>query len=74
MEVPARGVLNLNVPNVPLDEVRGVRGARLAPFAEEWRATAPPGEARLEFVGHDGEPHPTPTSRSCATGTRPSPS
>lgn len=57
-DVPAGGVLNLNVPNVPLDEVRGLRGARLAPFAEEWRATAPPGEARLEYVGHDNEPAP----------------
>ena len=57
-DVPARGVLSLNVPNVPLDEVRGVRGARLASFGERWRATAPAGEVRLEYVGHDGEPAP----------------
>jgi 5'-nucleotidase len=56
--VPAHGVLSLNVPNVPLDVVRGVRGARLAPFAERWRATAPDGEVRLEYVGHDDEPAP----------------
>jgi len=29
---PPKTVLNLNVPNVPLAEVRGVRAARLAPF------------------------------------------
>jgi 5'-nucleotidase len=29
---PPRTVLNLNVPNVPLDEVQGVRAAQLAPF------------------------------------------
>jgi 5'-nucleotidase len=29
---PPKTVLNLNVPNLPLDEVRGVRPARLAPF------------------------------------------
>jgi len=57
-EVPAHGVLNLNVPNVPLDEVRGVRGARLAPFSETWRATAPADEVRLEYLGHDDEPAP----------------
>jgi 5'-nucleotidase len=29
---PPKTVLNLNVPNLPLAEVRGVRAARLAPF------------------------------------------
>lgn len=29
---PVRTVLNLNVPNLPLEEVRGVRWAKLAPF------------------------------------------
>ncbi|HEX2850752.1 MAG TPA: 5'/3'-nucleotidase SurE [Acidimicrobiales bacterium] len=29
---PGRTVLNVNVPNVPLEEVRGVRTGRLAPF------------------------------------------
>lgn len=57
-DVPARGVLNLNVPNVPLDAVRGVRGARLAPFGERWRADAVGGEVRLEYLGHDDEPAP----------------
>lgn len=29
---PSRTLLNLNVPNVPLDEIKGVRWATLAPF------------------------------------------
>jgi 5'-nucleotidase len=32
IEQPPRTVLNLNVPNLPLGEVRGVRAASLAPF------------------------------------------
>jgi 5'-nucleotidase len=32
LEAPPRTVLNLNVPNVPLDQVRGLRTARLATF------------------------------------------
>lgn len=32
VDQPAKTLLNLNVPNVPLDEVKGVRWARLAPF------------------------------------------
>jgi 5'-nucleotidase len=32
LEQPARTVLNLNVPNLPRDEVEGVRAATLAPF------------------------------------------
>jgi 5'-nucleotidase len=31
-DAPVKTVLNLNVPNVPLEEVRGVRWATLAPF------------------------------------------
>ena len=55
----ARGrVLSLNVPNVPPDAVLGVRAARLAPFAEDWTAEAPPGEVRLAYQGHRGEPDP----------------
>jgi 5'-nucleotidase len=49
-------VLNLNVPNVPLAEVRGVRGARLAPFAEQWTTEISAGEVRLEYGGHRDEP------------------
>ena len=57
-EVRAGGVLNLNVPNLTLDTVRGVRGARPAPFGERWRATATDGEVQLEYLGHEGEPAP----------------
>ena len=37
---PARSVLNLNVPGLPYDEVRGIRWARLAPFGEVRAAVA----------------------------------
>lgn len=37
---PARSVLNLNVPGLPYDEVRGLRWARLAPFGEVRAAVA----------------------------------
>jgi 5'-nucleotidase len=52
---PAR-VLNLNVPNLPLDEVRGVREAHLAAFSEQWHAEARHGELLLEYVGHETDP------------------
>lgn len=42
-DAPARSVLNLNVPDRPLEEVRGVRWASLAAF----------GEVRAGVVGHD---------------------
>ena len=55
---PADGprVLNLNVPNVELHEVAGVREARLAAFAEAWSAEHRPGEIELRYEGHAGEP------------------
>jgi len=49
-------VLNLNVPNVALDQVRGVRAARLAPFAERWTTETSPGEVVLGYDGHRHEP------------------
>jgi 5'-nucleotidase len=51
-------VVNLNVPNVPLADVRGVREAGPAPFNEEWKAETRPGELVLEYVGRlrDVEP------------------
>jgi 5'-nucleotidase len=52
---PAR-VLNLNVPDVDLADVRGIRGAQLAPFMEQWTATRQPGEVLLDYVGRAGEP------------------
>jgi 5'-nucleotidase len=49
-------VLNLNVPNVALAEVAGVREAQLATFAEAWSAESRPGEVVLRYEGHAGEP------------------
>jgi len=53
-------VCNLNVPNLPLAEVRGVRQAHLAPYGEFWVASADvrEGDVRIEFQGADHEPHP----------------
>jgi len=50
--------VNLNVPNVALGDVRGVRSARLSPFNERWNATTSPGELHLEYDGHLAPPEP----------------
>jgi 5'-nucleotidase len=59
---PAGGprVLNLNAPNRPLSEVRGVREATLAPYGTVWAASADSGsgDLLLEFKGNDVEPDP----------------
>lgn len=47
---PARTVLNVNVPDRPLDEVRGVRWAELAPFGTVRATLDPVGDDRLEFA------------------------
>lgn len=52
---PPRAV-NLNVPDVDLANVRGIRAARLAPFMEQWTAVRQPGEILLDYVGRTGEP------------------
>ena len=52
---PAR-VVNVNAPDVPLDEVKGVRAGRLAPFLERWKAERQPGEVHLEYAGRSAEP------------------
>jgi 5'-nucleotidase len=46
-------VLNVNVPNLPLDEVRGVREATLAAHGEVWiaRADVSGGDVKIEFQG-----------------------
>lgn len=44
-------VVNLNVPDVPIGEVRGVRDARSAPFNERWKVGTRPGELTLEYDG-----------------------
>jgi 5'-nucleotidase len=60
--LPADGprVLNVNVPNVPPAEVRGVREAALAPYGTFWTATAEAGEGDvvLEFKGNDSPVDP----------------
>jgi len=52
---PARAV-NLNVPDLPPEELRGIRDAHLAPYLERWKAEARPGEVVLEYVGREREP------------------
>jgi 5'-nucleotidase len=56
---PARA-LNLNAPNLPIDDVLGVREASLAPYGEVWVATADfaDGALKLDFQGRDHEPDP----------------
>lgn len=46
-------VLNINVPNVPVDEVKGVREAELAAHGEVWivSASVAGGDLKLEFTG-----------------------
>lgn len=54
---PAR-VLSVNVPNVALGDLAGVREARLAPYGEAWVVSAEQhgGDLKLEFQGQSGEP------------------
>lgn len=49
-DAPARSALNLNVPGRPLEEVRGIRWARLAPFGEVRTAIEGKGDGRYQFV------------------------
>ncbi|MGH9025305.1 MAG: 5'/3'-nucleotidase SurE, partial [Acidimicrobiia bacterium] len=59
---PAGGprVLNLNAPNRPLSEVRGVQEGTLAPYGTVWTASADSGsgDLLLDFKGNDIEPEP----------------
>ena len=65
-------VANINVPNVELEDVRGVRGAKLSRFNEEWSAETTPGELHLEYVRPRDAVRPrTPTSRSSARVRQP---
>jgi 5'-nucleotidase len=48
-EAPVKTVLNVNAPNLPLDEVRGVRWARLAPFGTVRAAIAGAEGGRLQM-------------------------
>lgn len=53
-------VLNINAPDCPADEVRGVREASLAPYGEFWVANADTetGDLKIEFKGREQEPEP----------------
>ena len=46
-------LLNVNVPNLPLDEIKGVAEAELAPHGEVWIASADvsSGDLKLDFKG-----------------------
>jgi 5'-nucleotidase len=50
LEAPPRTVLNLNVPALAYDEVRGIRWARLAPFGAVRAAVEEAREGRTQFV------------------------
>jgi 5'-nucleotidase len=52
-------VLNVNAPNLPIGEIKGVREAALAPHGEVWIASADvsQGDLRLEITGR-GDPAP----------------
>ncbi len=53
-------LLNINVPNVAIDAILGVKEAELAPHGEVWIASADvsQGDLRLEFSGRaDAAPH-----------------
>ena len=51
-------ILNLNVPNLPIDELLGIREADLAPYGEFWVASSDidSGDLRIEFQGPAIEP------------------
>lgn len=55
---PGPSVLNLNVPNRPIQELRGVRDAELAVYGEFWVASADlrDGDLRIEFKGKTDTP------------------
>lgn len=49
IDAPERTVVNLNVPNVAPDEVRGVRWAKLAPFGTVRAAVAESRDGRIQM-------------------------
>jgi 5'-nucleotidase len=55
VDAPAKTLLNLNVPNVPLADLKGVRWARLAPFgtARAHLVESPSGALQMELRQHD---------------------
>ena len=66
-------LLNLNVPNRPLDEVLGVREATLAPYGEFWVASSDIRSGDLRIDSRARRPSSTrpPTPRSSSRATRP---
>jgi 5'-nucleotidase len=48
-DAPPKTVLNLNVPNLPIDQLAGIRQARLAPFGTVRTAIAGQSEGRLQL-------------------------
>jgi 5'-nucleotidase len=58
LDQPAKTVVNLNVPNLPLSEVKGVRLASLAPFGTVRAALVEAqggGGLQMELAEHDQE-------------------
>lgn len=57
MSAPDRSVLNLNSPALPLEEVKGIRWARLAPFGavRATRATVEGGRVQFEITSTNEE-------------------
>jgi 5'-nucleotidase len=49
-------VLNLNVPNLPIDRLRGVRSARLAPFGAVQTNVVEVGEGYVQLTVADIDP------------------
>jgi 5'-nucleotidase len=54
-EAPPKTVLNINVPGVPVAELKGVAAARLAPFGTVRSAIVGNGEGRLQVELHQTE-------------------
>jgi 5'-nucleotidase len=52
--------LNMNVPNLPFDEIKGIREAALARYGSVWAisASGADGHVTIEFSSNDNAPHP----------------
>src|SRR5204862_7588636 len=72
MDAPAKTVLNVNVPGLGLDGIRGVRRPRLAPFGTVRTAIAEeqdtPGRLQLELRATDVELAPDTDTALVAAG------
>ena len=63
LQAPAGTVLNVNVPDLPFDQVRGVREAPLARFGTV--------EATMRTIGHDDGATPCSSASASARGAAP---